>query len=88
MNTKDKLQKCSWVLLESVKDALASNVVLAINNNLLKVDNSEMTNLLTLLNSSVEEGFFRAQNSYNKSVDDIFNELLSDDRAQNVSKKK
>lgn len=77
------LDKTSWELVEVLKDTTKKNLLNAIKNNQLKVDEEVLPKLFSLLDSSMSEG-------YNKSYKTFSNKFLkaSKDLSEKDSLKK
>lgn len=69
MHPRDKVNKASWTLLQSVKDTVSQNLVQAARQGHFKIENAEMQKLMTLVSASVEEGYHKAMKSFMKEVD-------------------
>lgn len=69
---RDQIDKASWSLMESIKDAVTANVVSSSSQ--LDVKGLPLQTLLTIVGASVEEGYHRAHKTYLKSVDKALTE--------------
>jgi len=63
------LDKTSWELVEVLKDTAKKNLLNAVKNNQLKVDEEVLPKLFSLIDSSMSEG-------YNKSYKTFSNKFL------------
>lgn len=75
---RDQISKASWVLLQSVKDKVASNVIAASQSGQIDTKNLNLERLLMIVNASVEEGFHRAHRSFLGEVDKTLASVTSD----------
>jgi hypothetical protein len=64
----DKLSKSVWQLFEAAKDTTKKNLVTAVTAGQLKVDENVLPVLLTLVNSSIDEGFNKGHKNFLASV--------------------
>lgn len=78
MKPREKISKSSWTLLESIKDALATNVVNASRSGQLNIESSQLESLLMVLAASADEGYHRGHKSFCKTVDDSLLEVARD----------
>jgi len=69
MSNNASLDKTSWELVEILKETTKKNLVSAIKNNQLKVDEETLPRLFMLLDASMSEG-------YNKSYKNFSNKFL------------
>jgi len=69
MSNNASLDKTSWELVEILKETTKKNLVSAIKNNQLKVDEETLPRLFMLLDASMSEG-------YNKSYKNFLNKFL------------
>lgn len=69
---RDQIDKASWNLMESIKDAVTANVVAAAPG--LDVKGDALQKLLTIAGASVEEGFHRAHRTFSKTVEKALTE--------------
>jgi len=78
MNPKDKLSKSSWSLRNSMLDVTISNIHKAVQNNQLKIEQKQLDILLSLIPTSMDEGYHRAHRSFVASVEDVVKEVSRD----------
>lgn len=64
---RDQIDKASWNLMESIKDAVSANVVAASGQ--LDVKGEALNRLVSILGASVEEGYHRAHRVFSKTVE-------------------
>lgn len=87
MNPSEKISKSSWSLLESIQDVLTTNVTTAFRAGQLKIDNSQLEKLLTILSTSAAEGYHRGHRSFMKVVESVISDVASDATFDMVTKK-
>jgi len=68
MLDKNKASKLTWDLFEVAKETLKKNLVLATNNGLLKLDESLLPEVFSLIDASINEGFNKGHNNFIKSL--------------------
>lgn len=68
-NPRDQIDKASWMLLESIRDAVVANVTAASSRGQIDVKGNALARLLTIINASTEEGYHRASQTFSKAVD-------------------
>ncbi len=78
MQPRDKIKKSTWVLHESIKDAVATNLTNAIRTGQLKVEAASVEKLLTLINASADEGYHRGAKALTNVVDSSLDEAVRD----------
>ena len=78
MQPKDKINKSSWTLHQSVKDAIATNVVTAIHGGQLKIESASVEKLLAVIAASADEGYDRGARTFSKVVEIALNETTRD----------
>lgn len=81
MQLRDKIGKSSWLIQESIKDTVITNVTMAIKNGQIKFDMTQLQILLAVLSSSTEAGYQKAFKVFMREID----KALLDESA--VSKK-
>ena len=69
MLSKDKIVKASWNLLGSSKDSLVTNVSNAIRSGTIKVESDSVERLMQLISTSIDEGYHRGYNVYERELD-------------------
>lgn len=69
MLAKDKIVKASWNLLGSSKDSLLTNISNAVRSGAIKVEPESVERLLQLVNTSIDEGYHRGYNVYERELD-------------------
>lgn len=87
MNVKDKISKNVWALFDSAKDSVKTNVVNAIKNKQIMVEAASVQVLLSLIDASLDEGYHRGHNVFERTIDAV---LIEESKKQAVtpSKKK
>jgi len=91
MKPHDKISKSSWTLLEGAKDSVLTNVTNAVRSGQLKIESKQMTALLTVISTSIEEGYHKGHRTFMRNVDAELEEFLKFEtakRAEDESKKK
>lgn len=73
MQPRDKIGKSSWMIQESIKDTVNTNVMMAVKAGQIKVETAQLPTLLALLNSSIEAGFGKAFNVFMREVTQVIN---------------
>jgi hypothetical protein len=68
MKAKDKIIKASWNHFEGTKDVIMSNILNASRDGKVKIDESTLPKLLSLLNSSFEEGYHKGFLVFDKEI--------------------
>lgn len=68
---RDQISKASWMLLESIKDSVTSNVIAATQSGQLDLKNINLERLLLIINASAEAGHQRAHKSFLQEVDRV-----------------
>jgi hypothetical protein len=68
MQIKDKIIKASWNHFEGAKNILVANIVAAVREGKIKVDDSSLPQLLSLLNSFFDEGYHRGFNVFDREL--------------------
>lgn len=71
MNSVDKISRETKVLLDSAKDTLAENLVSAVRNKNVLVDESQLSKLINIVNISIDESFQRALPVYQSSIKNL-----------------
>lgn len=81
MSLKDKVSKSIWELSEFSKETTKKNLVQAVNSTQLKMDENSLRVLLSIVDSSISEGYNKGIESTTKKLSTIFSE-------DNLKKKK
>jgi hypothetical protein len=68
-NLLDVINKASWSLMETTRDAVLLNVTLACRSKQLDVRPDQMQKLLDFVSASVEEGYHRGLRVFSKTVE-------------------
>lgn len=68
MQAGDKIGKSSWILLEGIKDSVTNNIYTAVKSGQLKIEANVLPALLTILNSSMEEGYHKGFKTFMKTA--------------------
>lgn len=82
------LDKTSWELVQIVKDITKKNVVNAVTTNQLNVHQEDLSKLLTILDSSMSEGYNKSYNNFSKKFTKISKELANVDKEATPKKRK
>ena len=76
MNKADKILRDTRIILDSIRDTLEVNLVMAKQDSQLTIDDASLQRVLLLANATIEEGFQKSFNAYKRSVEEV---LLSND---------
>jgi formiminotetrahydrofolate cyclodeaminase len=68
MNSVDKISRETKNLLESAKDALATNIVTAARSKNVTIDESQLPVLINLVNITIDETFQKSLPVYQNSI--------------------
>lgn len=68
MLPQDKINKTSWTLHESAKDAIARNIVDACRGGQLKIEAASVEKLLAVISASADEGYHRGHKNFMTTV--------------------
>lgn len=71
---KEKLNRASWTLLQSIRDYTLTTVATAIQSGKIKIDQAQSKQLQELLNVALEAGYHRAAVGFIKEVDGAMEE--------------
>jgi hypothetical protein len=82
------LDKTSWELVEIVKETTKKNLVAAIKNNQLKVDQDVLPRLFAILDSSVSEGYNKSYKNFSTKFLKISKQFSDDQSQETVLKKR
>jgi hypothetical protein len=69
MQARDKIGKAVWNICESCKEVVSTNLVLAVRDGHLKLDEAQQAAVVGLVNSLIDQAFHRSYNNFLKSVD-------------------
>jgi len=75
MNKTDKILRDSRIMLDSIKDTLEVNLVMAKQDAKLTLDDPTLQRIVLLANASIEEGFQKSFNAYKRTIEEA---LLSE----------
>lgn len=78
MDPKQRINKSSWTLAESIKDAVVGNVASAARSGVISIEAKQLDKLLSLVAASVDEGYHRAHPSFSKTADKALTEASLD----------
>jgi hypothetical protein len=78
MQPRDKISKSSWTLSQGIKDVVTINVTSAVSSGLLQIEASQIEKLLSVIASSVDEGYHRGYNTFMKVSDVVLAEVVKD----------
>ena len=82
MQPRDKIEKSSWTLHESVKDAITQNVMSAVKGGQVKVETASLEKLLSMISASADEGYNRGARAFSRVVDSAVTEAERDVRLE------
>ena len=88
MQSRDKISKSAWTLLQVSKDTCGANLATAIKTGQLKIEATQVEKLFALVNASIDEGYYRGHKSFLKIVENCLSEPQEQASSKAVSKKK
>lgn len=88
MQTKDKINKHAWGLLEGAIDNLQSDLVSAVNGGQLKLDKAVLPTLLSLTKASIEAGYHKGSRVFERSVQVALDDHVKSSLDKSTSSKK
>lgn len=68
MNSVDKITRDTKILLDSAKDTVTSNLMNAIRTREVEIPEAQLSRILTLVNSSIDQGYQKALTTYQNSI--------------------
>ncbi|NBW06493.1 MAG: hypothetical protein EBR82_00530 [Caulobacteraceae bacterium] len=68
MDKSDNIVKESRILVDSVKDTLASNLLSAVRSSMVSLPESDLNKLINIVNLSVDEAYQKALPIYHRAV--------------------
>ena len=71
MHSKDKISKASWNHFISAKDTLSKNIVVAVQNGELKIEQEVLPKLISIIDSSLSEGYHKGHIVFEREVANI-----------------
>jgi hypothetical protein len=77
MNSRDKISKAAWNLIETSKDSAFRNLVNARQGGHLVIDQITLEKILQIVSSSLGEGFNLGHSSFMKVIDEEVNAIKS-----------
>ena len=77
MNTLDKVSKETIVLVDSVKDLISANLLVATRTKNVVVDESQLARLISVVENSADEAFQRALPRFQKTVESLLEAPVS-----------
>ena len=77
MNTLDKVSKETKVLVDSIKDLISTNLLVAVRTKNVVVDESQLSRLISVVEASADEAFQRALPRFQKTVDNLLEPPVS-----------
>ena len=77
MKHKESLEisKSVWLMAEQAKSAAAQNIVTAVARGDLKIERSQLPKLISLLNSSIEQGFVAGSKEFDRKVNEALDKI-------------
>lgn len=78
MFVKEKLNKSLWSHFEITKDTVITNVNSAIQEGRIKLDQVSANQLLGILTTSIDQGFYKGISVFNRELDSAFEKVVSD----------
>lgn len=69
MKPKEKIGKALWNICESCKDVVTKNFVKAVQEGTIKIDDSQLEPIVSLLNALIEQSFHLAFNTFMRTVE-------------------
>jgi hypothetical protein len=72
---KEKLNRASWTLLQSIRDYTLTTIATAIQSGKFKLDQTQAKQLQDLLSISLEAGYHRAAPGFIREVDGAIEEI-------------
>ena len=76
MNKTDKISRATKIITDSVKDTVSRNILLSTKSKSLRIEESQLHNLMQIIDVSMSEGYQIALRSFQKNIDKI---LLEDE---------
>ena len=68
MNNSDKIAKDARILVDSVKDTLSANIVIAARNNTVDLNEVQLAKILAVINVSADEGYQKSVPTFQNMV--------------------
>lgn len=68
--TKEKINRASWNMMNAIKDTAVMSVEKAISSNQLVLDGKSLPSLLMLISKSIEAGYHKGYRFFDKEVTD------------------
>jgi hypothetical protein len=65
---KDKIIKASWNHFEGAKNILINNILTAVRDQKIKIDNTELNQLVFLMTTSLEEGYHKGYKTFDREL--------------------
>lgn len=84
---KDKIIKASWNHFEGAKNILINNIATAAKDEKIKIDHNTLNQLLSLMSASLEEGYHKGFNAFDRELSTCLNEAQKS-QAKSISSKK
>lgn len=85
MQTKDQIMRASWNQLSAVRDVVVKNVHDAVRTKIIAMEPDAVQQLLSLISSSVEEGYHKGTSTLEKEVDMILSHQESERQQRSYS---
>lgn len=88
MNQDDKILKSTLNYIESIKDVTNKNLMAAVSEGKIKLDQGALSQVISLFNYSVDEGYHRGQNSLLREINGIFSTSETSSSVKTLGAKK
>lgn len=70
MNSKNQIDRATKTLVDGIKDAVDSNLVLAVRSKQIDVKPEQLSTLLALVQASIDEGYIKGSRVFTRTVID------------------
>lgn len=87
-NHQEKIAKAAWSLVENIKSAVSLNLAQAAKQGTIEVKPEGLQKLISVVSTSIEEGYFASQRTFQKTVEEALNVEGSQHLAPAKTKKK
>jgi len=75
MNPRDQINKATWVVVESIRDAVANNIVQASQSGQVDIKGVQLEHLIAIINGSIDSGFQRCSKNFLREVDKVIDDV-------------